>query len=94
MAKIINFPVRKKYDDEEYANELSRALITQVAASLSEFGFDPRKEDLFNDLGVILNIMNAAICRQLEVEHFMHSYLDIVSEELQKAAKEQHNDNH
>jgi hypothetical protein len=94
MGQVLQFPNKKKYSDEDYANELSRALITQVSATLFEFGFDPRKPELFNDLGVVLNILNAAICRQLGVNHFMHGYLDLVAEELQKAAKEQHNDTH
>jgi hypothetical protein len=94
MGQILNFPTKKKYDNEDYANELSRALITNISATLLEFGFDPREPKLFDDLGVILNVINATVCRQLGVKHFMHEYLDVVSQELQKAAKEQHNDNH
>lgn len=94
MGQVLNFPSKKKYSNEDYANDLSRALITDVSATLFQFGLDPREEKLFNDLGVVLNILNAAVCRQLGVKHFMHEYLDVVSKELQKAAKEQHNDNH
>jgi hypothetical protein len=94
MGKVIQFPSKKEYTNEQYAQEFSRALITQLSATLHEFGFDPRDPELFDDLGVVLNILNAALCRKLGVEHFMHDHLKIIAANLKKAAEEQHYDNH
>jgi hypothetical protein len=94
MGKVIQFPSKKEYSNEQYAQEFSRALITQLSATLYEFGFDPRDPELFDDLGVVLNILNAALCRKLGVQHFMHDHIKIIAANLKKAAEEQHHDNH
>lgn len=94
MGKVIQFPSKKEYSNEQYAQEFSRALITQLSASLHEFGFDPRDPELFDDLGVVLNILNAALCRKLGVKHFMHEHIKVIAANLKKAAEQQHHDNH
>jgi len=94
MGQVIQFPSKKEYTNEQYAQEFSRALITQLSATLHEFGFDPRDPELFDDLGVVLNILNAALCRKLGVNHFMHEHLKVIAANLKKAAEEQHHDNH
>lgn len=94
MGDIIQFPSKKEYSNEQYAREFSQALITQLSATLHEFGFDPRDPELFDDLGVVLNVLNAALCRKLEVKHFMHDNLKIIAANLKAAAEKQHNDNH
>jgi hypothetical protein len=94
MGTVIQFPSKKEYSNELYAREFSQALISQLSATLHEFGFDPRDPELFDDLGVVLNILNAALCRKLGVKHFMHEHLKIIAANLKQAAENQHNDNH
>jgi hypothetical protein len=94
MGTVIQFPSKKEYSNELYAKEFSQALISQLSATLHEFGFDPRDPELFDDLGVVLNILNAALCRKLGVKHFMHEHLKIIAANLKQAAEKQHNDNH
>jgi len=94
MGDIIQFPQRKRYSDEQYAQEFSRALITQLSATLHEFGFDPRDPEMFDDLGVVLNILNAALCRKLGVKHFMHDHLKVIAANLKKALEDKQYDNH
>jgi hypothetical protein len=93
MGTVIQFPSKKEYSNELYAKEFAQALITQVSATLHEFGFDPRDPELFDDLGVVVNVLNAALCRKLGVDHFMHDSLKIMSANLKEAAEKQHNDN-
>ena len=94
MGTVIQFPSKKEYSNEQYAREFSQALISQLSATLHELGFDPRDPELFDDLGVVLNILNAALCRKLGVNHFMHEHLKVIAANLKKAAEEQHHDNH
>lgn len=94
MGTVIQFPSKKEYSNEDYAKEFSQALISELSATLHEFGFDPRDPELFDDLGVVLNILNAALCRKLGVKHFMHDHLKIIAANLKAAAEKQHNDNH
>lgn len=93
MGTVIQFPSKKEYSNEDYAREFSQALISELSATLHEFGFDPRDPELFDDLGVVLNILNAALCRKLGVKHFMHDHLKIIAANLKQAAKKEHNDN-
>jgi hypothetical protein len=94
MGTVIQFPSKKEYSNEQYAQEFSRALITQLSATLHEFGFDPRDPELFDDLGVVLNVLNAALCRQLGVKHFMHEHLKVIAANLKLAAEKEHYDNY
>ena len=93
MGTVIQFPSKKEYSNEDYAREFSQALISELSATLHEFGFDPRDPELFDDLGVVLNILNAALCRKLGVKHFMHDHLKIIAANLKRAAEKEHNDN-
>ena len=92
MGTVIQFPSKKEYSNEDYAREFSQALISELSATLHEFGFDPRDPELFDDLGVVLNILNAALCRKLGVKHFMHDHLKIIAANLKRAAEKEQSD--
>ena len=97
---VIPFPVgeiRNPLVDPGSPSEMDMASDALYGAlvSLIDNGFDPKNDPkMQEDLGLVLNILYAIICRAEGKEHFMHDALDEMSEILRELKKELENDNH
>ena len=97
---VVNFPfekIRNPIADAHKArmNEATDILYG-IIIGLVEKGYVPTEhEGMVGDLGVVLNILYATICRAEGEEHFLHEMLDEVSEILSEMKKElKENDHH
>lgn len=87
MAKIIEFPYDRidnpidPVPDQVY--EDTSELIKQTVASLRRMGYDIKDQQLVEDIGVISNLLVAALMRSKNREHFLDELLEELYDEFQ-----------
>ena len=97
---VVNFPLDKIKnpiaDAHQARMDEATDILYGIIIGLVEKGYVPTEnEGMIGDLGVVLNILYATICRAEGEEHFLHEMLDEVSHALSEMKKEmKENDHH
>ena len=97
---VIQFPygeIRNPLVDPGRPDEMEVAsdALYNILVSLIDNGYDPQNDPkMREDLGLILNILYAVVCRAECTKHFLHDTMDEMSEILYEIKSELENDNH
>lgn len=100
MSNVVEFPFGKiknphagKLDVPDHEMEVANQIMQAIVRELTEYRYDASDEELFRDLGVILNMIYAALRRTDGMEHFLHEDMEYLGNELMKMKKVE-NDTH
>lgn len=94
MSNVVEFPVGRitnphagKLDVVDHEMEVANRLMRAVVMELAEYGYDASEPEMFRDLGVILNMMYAALRRTDGMDHFLHEDMTYLGEAIVEMKK-------
>jgi hypothetical protein len=89
MSNVIEFPYGRisnphagKLDVDDHEMEVALEVMKAIIYALGEYRYDARDPELFADLGVVLNLIYAALRRTDGQGHFLHKELSDMADAL------------
>lgn len=87
MGEIIDFPIDRidnplALPHSTEPKDKARFVFQQIVFELHDQGYNVKDPDLQKDLGTVLNIVHAVICRADDKPHFLGELLDDLSDTL------------
>lgn len=87
MADILEFPFDRisnplegKLDVPDHEREMTNMIMQSIVKILVEYRYDPTDPALFKDLGLVMNMLYAALRRTDGMDHFLHENMDVMAD--------------